>query len=240
MLLPDHKTRLALGGNLPYLVGCWSSRRGPVPNSGTVNDLSGHDNNIAFTGSSFWSAENGLELDNEFAAAIHSSSLSTTGIRGLTLLAWVYITNQSWLDRTGVFNKYNSGSGQRGYSLIIGKNNNANDFMLTFVCSSSGGSFVGIATEGSDVPVGQWTMVGATWTSGRQRLWVNGRLDAETTTGVATSINNSTDNLLFGTLRDEGSSNFSGYMNELMVIHNEATADQILALYESQRHLFGV
>ena len=117
---------------------------------------------------------------------------------------------------------------------------NTNGRLFIATCQG-GGAAATQASFGSinDVIVGTWVLAGATRSGEHGNLYSNGRL---TTDGPQTHIDpdSSARELHIGILDDETTEPFDGKMAYPRIWDRELSAEEMLSLFEAERHLFGV
>jgi len=159
---------------------------------------------------------------------------SLTPSLGLTISAWVYI-NQLPTDRTAIVNKYFASGNDRAYLLELGKAGNPNDrSSVCLTVSQSASPFSGRITCGTtQLEVGKWYHVAATFEANHQEVYVDGVEEVDDTNGdIADSIPNNNQPLYIGYHKDEGSY-FTGIIDEVAIFDRALTADEISGIYES-------
>lgn len=135
-----------------------------------------------------WAGTDGvfLERDNaEYITAPDSTSLDITA--DLTLECWVRVSSYPASSLAGVISKYVGGGNNRSYVCSI-----SSDGFVNFSLSTSGGFQSANSVNGTDNLSTNWHHIVCTFEpSVRQAIYVDGVLDAEKTSSVASSIYNS-------------------------------------------------
>ncbi len=176
----------------------------------------------------FW----GTTSDSNTLAYVDAGNPSALQITGaLTMEAWVYTEELDASDNRLVIGKYLGSGNQRSFMLAI---TNAGE--PKFVTSSNGGTS-GIAkiTSSTAVSMNTWVHLAAVYTPGTSlKIYHNGVLDAELTTGVPASLYNSSADLLIGTFGSlTGRSTFHGRIDEAAVYDTALSGTQIAAHYQA-------
>ena len=246
-MLPDRKTRLALGGAISDLVWYIDHNRGPVEKTGTVLDLSGNDNSGALESNLLMGPE-GLQT-----ATLDVNQILTVAGTGLALsspatFCWWQKAASSQITST--------------VSIPICINNGSNPFVTTGnVFGIRCGTFTGGLTNEQVVIFlvvgGAYTVYGWETTRNLTNAWhhyiftANGSAWGLYVDGQAVSLTASSahPNAKHGEFCESiaGSITYQGAwersdttLTKLMLFRSVLDATTANALYHAQRHLFGV
>lgn len=200
----------------------------------TVNDSSGNGSNGSLVGDATFSTSgivgsHALSLDGngDYFQVSDNSTLSITG--ELTITAWV---NANDLSGRGIVDKYtNQGGNQRAYSLHTPGGDGNTRFLIS-PDGTSGSAAELIGSSGS-LSVGEWTHIAAVYDpSSTMRIYVNGVLDAELTSGVPGNIADTTAPLYVGLHFNPANSTnfFNGLIDDVRIYDNALSGTEILAL----------
>jgi len=152
---------------------------------------------------------------DDYLSVPDGAALDITG--ALTLEAWVRPDGFSGSSNTGVVAKYVGDGNQRAYDLYVDLQEGGGAPGLVI---SPDGTYSSAATLTSGTPLatGTWTHLAATYLPGTaMRLWRNGQLDCELTSGVPGSVKDSSADLWIGVQYVLSNAFFDGYIDEVAV-----------------------
>ena len=227
MLLPDRQTRMALGKHLPYLAGYWSSRRGPVEQTGTLLDLSGNGKHAIGVSGGYVTCGGGFQFDglgDRFDAPAFTAgsvfSYATWFLYKGTALEFLF-SNRAVSPTRRPFYCYMS-----------------SNTLYVAVQTASGSSF-NVGQPLNTYTIYHVVVTIDTITRG-QKIYINGEL-AESWAAPGETVLESPANLSIGGLPGFSTYSLTGWMDEAMVLTGTYfDANDVQALYQAQRHLFGV
>ena len=222
------KTPTAIPAAASNLVGYWKFDEGAGT---TVSDSSGNGNNGSIVGGPSWvqgHSGSALQFDgvDDHVDIPDSPSLD---VRRITIEAWVKPDVNDQL--ANIVSKWKGGSpGQRSYNLDLGSSNPPSFYPRKAAsCTSTDGEgdtevhLVGT----SDIPVGVWTHIAATYDGSVMKIYVNGQLESSLP---------QTGDIFAGTARlfiadaDDGTSLlFDGAIDEVKIYDRALTAGEIQA-----------
>ena len=213
------------------LVGHWVMNEG----SGTsLFDISGNSHHAALTegvnafDSDTLEGTHCLQLDgSNHAEVADNSTLSITG--PITLAAWVRASDTG---ARGIVSKYRSESpniDQRSYNLQL--SSRKPQLVISSDGKFSGGSAVSV-TSAWDLPLDQWVHLAASYTPGdSMKLYINGTLDTQRTTGVPTQIADTAAPLWIGQQFSNADGNrWKGCLDDVRIYNRALDDSEIIAL----------
>ena len=252
MLLPDRKTRLVLGGYLPYVTLMLDSRRGPVENGGNMLDLSGRGNHATLdTGSSTVTPGDGIDCGNGsqgWGATIADSDgltfVNSLGDVPFGIFLWHY--NSGLSSGQQLFAKrQTAGSPNVEWNLV----HEAGGVINMTLFDDASNQRIGAKSASGISNGNSWNFYGSTYNGNGAytdiTLYHNGE-------AVATAGNNNAGS--YAGMSNTGSTVQIGYyganptaiptvgkLDGIVIVKGiEPDSDTIKALFESRRHLFGV
>jgi hypothetical protein len=150
----------------------------------------------------------------------------------LTLSAWVYQTNQTYMNP--IISKHDGANNLRSFALAVSPT--TGDGKVFFRVSSNGTSVADLTTPSVAVPKSTWTHITATYNAGELRVYVNGVQQAYVNQGVVTgSIHSNTTLNSIGAAVALGAPSvsrfFPGLIDDVGMWSRELTASEIRQLY---------
>ena len=241
MLLPDKATRMALGGYLPYLTGYWSSRRGPVEAGGTLMDNSGAVHSATLTATCPVEAGVGLVGNGTDAYAVVGTNVYKTDTYGC-FMCWAKLNASIIGLATSLFSLCVPtkarmfafaviASSRKPYwqyydhpTNIVYNSNKALDSDWNHLCLLHTGSVNKIYVNGIDYGISNIVGSGNRWCADMPA-------DTYSTRIASMQWKTTTTNSYL----------LEGDMDEIMMLSDVAVdIANVRAVYECQRHLFGV
>jgi len=247
-MLPDRKTRLALGGFLSNVVLYFDSRRGPIPAGGTWQDLTGYNHNGAGYGGAYVESGNGLDCGSAaqyWGMTVADSDLLSFGdaVNDVPFALSIWINPSSMATTQYFFNKMQSSSlVEYAFAFIPA----GNMYLLLYDLNIN--SRIAPYTVAGAVTVGwqHWFITyDASGVIGGIKFYRNGQPIAHggnANSGSYTAMHNTAISLAVGYYGYNPSDvPFVGKLDQVMLLRGSAPPQETaVALYESQRHLFGV
>jgi hypothetical protein len=220
--LETHIYRISTAGSPPTtgLLGWWKLNEG---SGSTAADATTSSSNGTLLGSPTWTTGkvNGALLFNGSTSRVdigNPSELQLTG--AMTLSAWVYIN--SFATNGRIVNKQGSSS-QRGWSLNVESSG-----VASMQVASNATTLVSV--NSGPLPTNKWVHLTGTYAPGAAlRIYVDGALAGEKTTGVPASQYNSTVNVQIGR-RPDGPGAWDGKLDEVRVYNRVLTLSEIQAV----------
>ena len=217
-----HIYRISTAGSPPTngLLGWWKLDEGSGSTAAVATTPA---SNGTLLGSPTWTTGkvNGALLFNGSTSRVdigNPSELQLTG--AMTLSAWVYIN--SFATNGRVVNKQ-GGSSQRGWSLNVESNG-----VASMQVASNATTVVSV--NSGPLPTNKWVHLTGTYAPGAAlRIYVDGALAGEKTTGVPASQYNSTVNVQIGS-RPDGQSAWDGRLDEVRIHNRVLTLNEIQAV----------
>ncbi|MEQ8810454.1 MAG: LamG-like jellyroll fold domain-containing protein, partial [Imperialibacter sp.] len=157
-------------------------------------DLAGEEFENEVSGDIAWTyPANGLQFDgfDDYVEVADSPSLDITS--ALTLEAWINPLAAPG-DYQPIIAKADPDGGQRSYALFVGT-----DMSLVMVVSELGTTYDALVASSRPLRIGAWQHVSGVYESGSLRVYVNGVLAGEETTGIPSSIHSGSATLNLGT-----------------------------------------
>ncbi len=174
-----------------------------------------------------------LDGSTSFASIPDAADLDITG--ALTMEAWVNLDTLPTLNG-GIVGKYVGSGNQRSYVLFVNKQGVGAIGGLAMAISPDG-TFTAATTLIDDVvmPTGEWAYVVGTFEPNQaMRLYINGALVEELTTGVPDHIFDSTAPLWVGLQFDSSTGNhLPGRVDEVGIYDRALSAAEILAHFKA-------
>ena len=184
----------------------------------------------------------GMTADNHVAHLNGSTSyvyipdhadLDITG--ELTIEAWINLDRAPSGANAGILAKYLGDGNNRSYNLYVEGQNGTKALALVV---SPDGTFTNAANLVDDQPlaVGQWLHVAGTFKPNQfLRLYIDGNLVREMTTGIPSQIFNSTADLWIGTQYNTatGGNHFPGRIDEAAVYNRALSLEEIKSHYQT-------
>jgi len=230
MLLPDRKTRLALGSSLPYLQGYWSSRRTPVEAGGTVKDLIGRAGDLGLGGG-------GVPAETHYGEGICFGGNGAAVLERKVVDAYPFALS-AWFKPQTTDSACIMQIVDKSETDVMYGMQSIDNTVRIFMRNTT---YIYAEAPSNATPLNQYSHVfGFFESSISKKLYVNGAFAAELTTFG--TFNANVDRLAVGQFLDSTPSGpLTGYVDEMMVLNGTVpSASVALALYQAQRHLFGV
>lgn len=164
----------------------------------------------------------------DFIRVGSTAGLNLTG--DMTISVW--IKSDVAQANKGIVGKYSSTGNQRGY--LLASENLAASRKITWIYQQNTGSFSSAQTltSTSNVLDGTWKHIVVTYEpSTRAAIYINGKLDAETTANVPSSIASNTANFVIGNHDTSAANSFNGLIDEIKVYNFAFTNEQVLIEY---------
>lgn len=206
-------------------------------NNTTLNDISGYGNTGTWNGSTTERYREGKigkgGVFNGSDDYVETGSNEILNISGaLTITAWIKIDSTQNSNYGGV-TKYANMTGypnQRAYGFWFLPNSTTVSVTISDDGTYNSEHYT-VLTANSDLGTETWRHVAITFNpSNFMRIYIDGKLDAETTLGVISSIYNSTAPLWLGTNFDKSDPNryFNGLIDDVRIYNYARTQSQIL------------
>jgi hypothetical protein len=217
-----HIYRISTAGSPPTtgLLGWWKLNEG---SGSTAADATTPASNGTLLGSPTWTTGkvNGALLFNGSTSRVEIGNPSELQLTGaMTLSAWVYIN--SFATNGRVVNKQ-GGPSQRGWSLNVEPSG-----VASMQVASNATTLVSVSS--GPLPTNQWVHLTGTYAPGAAlRIYVDGALAGERTTGVPASQYNSTLNVQIGR-RPDAQGAWDGKLDEVRVYNRVLTLSEIQAV----------
>ena len=151
----------------------------------------------------------------------------------LTLTTWIFIEAvPDGAGNQGVLSKYIKAGNNRSYDLAVIETggNVAVRFGIAPNGTTTGSNFFNSTTT---LPLQQWVMITGTFLpSASMKIFINGRLDAEDTTGIPANAFNGSGDVYIGSQFDDLATNsFDGYIAQSRIYNRILSDAEILSLY---------
>jgi hypothetical protein len=204
-----------------------------------VSDLSGNNNNGTLMGEPKWvDGKEGLAL--QFSGEENKNYVEVPDHPSLnpqdeiTCAAWIY--SDDYKPTGGIISKYIGAGNQRSYDLHM---HHDTALAINTACSSNGAYQIGtsttvVNTDPDIVANGEWSHVAMTFKAGDfLRIYVNGKLSAETQAGATESLFDNNVPLLIGTDFQIGGAHngqpreFTGIIDEVVIFNRALSEDEI-------------
>ncbi|OHE89144.1 MAG: hypothetical protein A3G75_07685 [Verrucomicrobia bacterium RIFCSPLOWO2_12_FULL_64_8] len=209
------------------LVGWWKLDETSGTTAADSSD-SGFDGTLQNFSGTYWVAGhtgNALDFDgsNDRVVVGNPTVLQLTG--AVTLAAWVNL--DSIADSSRSIISKGGGSGARGWELLTESNNK-----WSFWIASNSSTLVGPSVTG--VSLGTWVHVAGVYDPSVpvMRIYINGVLGAEQTTGVPTSMYNSAHDVAIGA-RPTSGNNVNGRIDDVRIYKRALSAAEVSAVMNS-------
>ena len=209
------------------------------PGSGTAwGDISRGGNNGTLTnGPTFNSANGGSIVFDGVDDWTSFGNILNTGTNDFTISAWVKSTSTAVGNNNGIVYKRATGfSTSPGYRL-----NMPNGAFNLYI--ADGVNFNTLSTVSPSFNNGNWyNVVGIAIRTQKLQIFVNGQLNIETASTLATSIDTST-NFAVGALNTSGTSTFHRFLGNIsnVSVYNRAlSATEVLQNYNATKTRFGL
>jgi hypothetical protein len=152
---------------------------------------------------------------------------SLTPVSGLTISAWIYINDVSWIDRTAIACKY--AALERAYLITLGKANDAEDkTSVGLLVSQTKDSFSGKWTYGTtQLQSGQWYHIAAAFEANHQAIYVNGIKETDDTDSVIADLIPNNDQPLYIGYDKTRDTYFNGILDEVRIWNYVLDVNQI-------------
>jgi hypothetical protein len=228
-MLPDRKTRLALGGVLPYLVVYWSSRRGPVEKTGTIRNLmlDGVYDGICSGDAHVVSGE-GFKFDgvSDSVVGAYVPEILSFGTGEHSLSCWFQTSTLAFQ------NLIAKETGNGWESVLYLRNSNP---YIRFRIGATWTNNMSVRVDD-----GNWHLVTASRIGTTLYVFLDGR-QVDSVSSSTESSTNTSPLTVGGGLATLGLSTLNGAIDEVMVTNGKGI-DLVMhqAIHEIQRHLFGV
>lgn len=229
------KPKLDLPISTEGLVGYWTSYK-PVQTGGTIDDLSGNNNNGVIGGKAYSSPEKGFVFSEGVAAGTnpdtivisHSSKFNTSAI---TISCWCNSPSYTSMNQGDLIMKGFDGS---VLPFAFGKFSDGGDKTFGFY----DGSWHFVSYEGFNEDT--WTLITMTYDGNYIKVYDN-LVNVGTTNYVGAIPTNAKD-IRISSFDSNGSigSYFKGNINDVLIFNKALEFNQIKSLYEKQRYKYGV
>ena len=238
MLLPDKKTRMALGGSIADVVMYYDSLRKPVEKTGVVDDLLGADITGTCVNNAFVERGEGFRFDGASYASVDDTNFIEPTTKDFWFSLWFRMNSKPTALR-GIFGQFYSATGDRWGLFQI------NDTPFRILCSAFPQAVVYSPTiSNADVAVDRWYHTGVIYDrSASMRLYIDGEyIGGSSITSCSDSITPPVVPYI-GCYPDGGrnpANYFDGDVDKIMYGVGGFAADKMQAIFNAQRHLFGV
>jgi len=232
MLLPDYNTRLAVGGAISGLLCYFDSRRGAVEQTGTALDTTGRTGGMQLYGGGY--IEPGVGFVGNGSDAYGTLSLPALNVSMMAC----------WLNTaTAMGPMLASGSSIFPMVWVGGSTGDVDGETLSVITGRpEGGKFAEITYAKDVIPTSTWIHIAWRWDSSTYLPYMNGVALTAYTNGPYVADRITADQLTRVCARPQYGQFSNHSIDHLMFLTGDdnATESTIAALYESQRHLFGV
>lgn len=212
------------------LVGYWRMDEDPAIHNTSIIDESGEGNSgVLNTGDGATNKSvagkfnRAITFDgiDDYVALGNPVSLQIT--ETITLSAWIKSNDKS--EKKRIINKLDSGAGQQSYTLFTGTNGKVIFKFWT-------GGVAKSVSSTTDIVDGNWHQVIATYDGSSMRIYIDGVLEA-TTSSITGAIDNDSSNVDIGRKADNNQF-FNGQIDDVRIYNRALSSEEVLSLFQGR------
>lgn len=212
------------------LVGYWKLDEG----AGTVvGDSSGNNNNGTLVNNPQWvDGVYGKALSFNGSNSVMIPDSQSLRLQAFSLEAWIYMTERPFQHGgSAIINKIQGPTGDWGYKLQF-EPAPTNDNLLISIGDGGAQRFLLQYNSINDLTLGVWHHVVGTYDGNSTRLYIDGMLKMNTTSGPFTIVNDDRPLMLGAEYSPEGNLvMFNGLIDNIMIYNRALSAEEVMAEY---------